>query len=303
MPESSKLPNIVREPLVHFLLLGVSIYAVTAWLAPAAPEDSERTIRVSAAEIDWLTTSWEKRWNRPPTAREREGLIDEYVRETVLYREALAMGLDRDDTIIRRRLAQKLEFLSQDLVAFEEPGDVLLGAWYAENRERYRDPPVLTVTHVFFDPDARSDRTLDDARAAVEQLAGRAPDAAELDALGDLFLLQRYYAERTQPELAKLFGSEFAQQLTQLPVGEWHGPVLSGYGTHVVFVHARVDARIAPFAEVRDRVRQDWEDAERARLNEEFYARLRARYEVIVDDDDGPGDGAAMVESVEMGSR
>jgi hypothetical protein len=298
----SKRVTILREPLVHFLLLGAAIYLVTGWASPAVEEDSDQTIRVTSAEIGWLTTSWEKRWNRPPTARERAGLIDEYVRETVLYREALAMGLDRDDTIIRRRLAQKLEFLSQDLVAFEEPGDVLLGAWYAENRGRYREPPMLTVTHVFFDPDARGDRTLDDARAAVEQLAGRAPDAAELDALGDPFLLQRYYPERTQPELAKLFGSEFAQQLTQLPVGEWHGPVLSGYGTHVVFVHEREEARIAPFAVVRDRVRQDWEDAERAKLNEEFYARLRARYEVIVEDDD-PGDGAAMVESVEVGSR
>jgi hypothetical protein len=298
----NKLATIAREPLVHFLLLGVAIYALTGWLSPAVEADSDQTIRVTASEIDWLTSSWEKRWNRPPTPRERAGLIDEYIRETVLYREALAMGLDRDDTIIRRRLAQKLEFLTQDLVAFEAPADALLSAWYAENRERYREPALMTVTHVFFDPDARGERTLDDARAAVAAFAGRAPEAIELDAFGDSFLLQRYYPERTQPELAKLFGSEFAQQLTQLPVGEWHGPVLSGYGTHVVFVHAREDARVAAFAAVRDRVRQDWEDAERAKLNEEFYARLRARYEVIVEDD-GADDGAAIVESVEVGSR
>jgi len=296
------LRRIAREPLVHFLLIGAAIYALTAWLGPAGEVDAENTIRVTANEIGWLTSSWKKRWNRPPTAEERRGLIDEYIRETVLYREALAMGLDRDDTIIRRRLAQKLEFLSQDLVAFEDPDAAVLEAFYSENSERYLEPALLTVTQVFFDPDARGDGTLDDARAAMVEFAGREPEALALDAVGDPFLLQRYYPERTEPELAKLFGGEFAKKLTELSVGEWHGPVLSGYGTHLVFVHAREDEHPIPFAEIRDRVRQDWEDAERADLNREFYARLRARYEVVVEDGEADG-GASMPESIEVGGQ
>jgi hypothetical protein len=284
---------LLREPLVHFLLLGAAIYGVYGLAADPVAEDSENTIRITAGEIDWLATSWQKRWNRPPTPAERDGLVQEYIRETVLYREALAMGLDRDDTIIRRRLAQKLEFLTDDLAALAQPSEAELTAYFQANADRYRDPALITFTHVFVDPDRRGDRSLADAEAIKAELASREPEDG--DALGDPFLLQRYYPERTEDEVAKLFGRGFAKPLFELAPEQWHGPVLSGYGIHLVWVHHREDSREASFAAVRDRVRQDWEDARRRELKDAFYAGLRQRYEVIVEEPE-PGDDFAAVE-------
>jgi hypothetical protein len=284
-----------REPLVHFLVLGAAIYGLAA-LFGGSPEEApdERTIRITAGQIAWLEGSWEKRWNRLPTPAERAGLIKEFVRETVLYREALAMGLDRDDTIVRRRLAQKLEFLSQDLLAPPVPEDEELRAWFEANAERYREPALLTFTHVFVDPDRREDRTLADADAILAELRALPSPGEGGDALGDPFMLQRYYPERSEPEVAKLFGREFARELAGLSVGQWHGPVLSGYGVHLVYVHHREEARNPELAAVRDRVAQDWLDERREELNQEFYAGLLARYTVIVDDEPRSDDVAAL---------
>jgi len=278
-----------REPLVHFLLLGAAIYGLAALLGGSDEEaPDERTIHVTAGQIAWLEGSWEKRWNRLPTPDERAGLIRAHVRETVLYREALAMGLDQDDTIVRRRLAQKLEFLSQDLLAPPAPEDAELEAWFAARAEQYREPALVTFTHVFIDPDRREDRTLADADAILAELrALPSPDEGS-DALGDPFMLQRYYPERSEPEIAKLFGAEFARSVFELEPDRWHGPVLSGYGVHLIYVHHREEARDPELEAVRERVAQDWEDERREELNDEFYAQLRARYTIRIDEPASP---------------
>ena len=292
-----KVTALVREPLVQFLLLGAAIYGLYGLAAEPVAEDSENTIRITAGEIDWLTTSWEKRWNRPPTPAEREGLVDEYIRETVYYREALAMGLDRDDTIIRRRLAQKLEFLTDDLAALAKPDEEEVAAYFEANADRYREPALITFSHVFVDPDRRGDQTLVDAATIKAELADREPAAG--DAFGDPFLLQRYYPERSEDEVTKLFGRGFATPLFELAPGEWHGPVLSGYGVHLVWVHHREDSRDASFAAVSERVRQDLEDERRSELKDAFYTRLRERYEVIVEEPKPGEDFAALGEAAE----
>ncbi len=274
----------IREPLVHFLLLGAAIYALYGLAAPTAEQDTGNRITVSAGEIRWLTDSWQKRGNRPPTPEERAGLIDQYVRETVFYREALAMGLDRDDTIIRRRLAQKLEFLSQDLVASVPPTEEELRTYFNEHAERYQLPALTTLTHVFVDPDKRGDQTLAHAEAIGAELRALQPPTEGAAAKGDPLMLQSYYPERSDAELAKLFGSEFARQVTQLEPGQWHGPVLSGYGMHWVYVEARSSVVSPEFAAVRDRVQVDWEDDRREQFNAEYYAAMRARYEVVIED-------------------
>jgi hypothetical protein len=285
-----------REPLVHFLLLGAAIYVVSGLASPDVDEAPGNEIVVSAGVIEWLTSTWEKRWNRPPTPEERSGLIAEYIRESVLYREALAMGLDRDDTIIRRRLAQKLEFLSQDLLASQPPTEEALRAYFAAHAARYREPALLTLTQVFVDPDLRGERARSDAEAIKAQLGDGPPPIAGAERLGDPFLLQRYYPQRSEAALAKLFGREFARSVVALERGRWHGPVLSGYGLHLVYVHDRIEAREASYAAVRDRVTEDWEDERRRELNDAFYASLRARYEVIVEDESAADDFAALEE-------
>lgn len=283
----------LRSPLLHFLIIGGAIYAATALLAPPASEDTSATIRISAGDMQWMEDSWTKRWNRPPTPVERQSLIDQHVRETVLYREAIAMGLDADDVIIRRRLAQKLEFLFADLADATPPTDEEQRAYFAEKAERYREPEILTMTQVFVDPDRRGDKTLDDAAAMLAQLE-RADDPVEAaSTVGDPFMLQRYYPERAQAEIGKLFGREFAASVFDLEVGTWHGPVLSGYGTHLVYVHARSQAPPPTFEQVKDRVLVDLMDERREAINEELYASLLARYEIVVeptDEGDDPSD-------------
>jgi len=203
----------------------------------------------------------------------------------VYYREALAMGLDRDDTIIRRRLAQKVEFLVQDLVATTPPTEAELERYFAEHPERYELPALTTFTHVFVDPDVHEDETHAVAAAVGAKLRALDPPTEGLDAIGDRFLLQRYYPERSEAEVTKLFGGGFARSLAELPPGRWEGPVLSGYGMHWVFVEARSDAELPPFDSVRERVAQDWEDERRLRFNEDYVARLRERYEIVIEDE------------------
>ena len=276
--------KLLREPLVHFLFIGAAIYLAYGWFADPVADETDNTIVVSAGEIEWMETAWQKRWNRRPTAEELDGLIQQYIRETVLYREALNMGLDKNDTVIRRRLAQKLEFLAQDLVALTPPTDEDLQAYFAEHRQRYREPARFTFTQVFIDPDTRGDATLDDAERIKATLMAQGDAFDKAAALGDGFMLQTYYPENSQADIQKLFGSGFAGSVADLSPGQWQGPVLSGYGVHLVFVHARSEPPAPVLAEVRDRVVQEWEDDKRETLNEQFYASLRGRYTIVIEE-------------------
>ena len=155
----------IREPLLHFLFIGAAIYLLYGAVVESVPEETDKTIIVSAGEVEWMRSSWQKRWNRPPTPEEFDGLIQQYIRETVLYREALTMGLNQHDQVIRRRLAQKLEFLAKDLVALTPPSEEELVAYFETHKDRYQQPALYTFTQVFIDPDKRGDTTLTDAEA------------------------------------------------------------------------------------------------------------------------------------------
>ena len=276
--------KLLREPLVHFLFIGAAIYLAFGLFAEPVEDPQDNTLVVDAGEIEWMATSWYKRWNRPPTQQELDGLIQQYIRETILYREALAMGLDKDDTVIRRRLAQKLEFLAQDLALMTPPTEEELQTYFDEHQDRYREPVRYTFTQVYIDPDKRGDKTLDDAKAIKATLVAQPDVSGNAGELGDEFMLQAYYPEKPQIEIQKLFGSGFAESLVELKPGEWHGPVLSGYGTHLVYVHSILEPPAPVFAEVRTRVQQDWEDDRRETMNEQFYASLRDRYSIVIED-------------------
>jgi len=280
--------KLLREPLVHFLAIGAAIFALYGFMGQQEAEERERAITITAGEIGWLTDTWKKRWNRPPTAEERTGIIKQYLREMILYREAVAMGLDKDDTIIRRRLAQKLQFLTQDLISPKPPTEEELQSYFEAHMDRYQPPDLITLTHVFFDPDKRGDRTLKDAETVKAELIALKQPPQDARSYGDPFMLQSYYPERSEAELAKLFGSGFAQPVFELAPQQWHGPVLSGYGTHLVYVHDRRESEPPKFSEVEAQVRQDWEDDKRAQLNEQYIASLMGRYDVTIED--GPVD-------------
>ena len=275
--------KLLREPLLHFLFIGVAIYLLYDAVVEPVPEETDKTIVVSAGEVEWMQTSWRKRWSRPPTPEELDGLIQQYIRETVLYREALTMGLSQHDQVIRRRLAQKLEFLAKDLVALTPPTDADLLAYFEAHRDRYREPALYTFTQVFIDPDKRGDTTLVDAEAIRAALIASDDSIEDAGALGDDFLLQSYYPEKDPLEIRKLFGSGFADSLVELSPGQWHGPVLSGYGAHVVYVSSVSDPLTPVFSEVRERVVEEWTTKRSEELNEQFYANLRESYTIVVE--------------------
>lgn len=280
------LSRFFRDPLLHFLAAGAAIYIAYAVFNPVeetALED-EKTVVVTTGEIEWLANTWAKRWNRPPTEEELNGLIQQHIRETVLYREALAMGLDQDDVVIRRRLGQKLEFLTQDMLQPEPPTDDELRVYFEENISKYRAPDFITISQVFFNPDTRGDDTLEDAEAAKIQLASLHDAPVNIKSFGDAFFLQNYYPRITQTELAKLFGSEFAKPVFNLEPGVWHGPVLSGYGTHLVFVHGKTRQPDPVFDDVAEAVRENWVTDKRQELNDQFIGALLDRYNVVVEE-------------------
>jgi hypothetical protein len=290
----------LREPLVQFFFIGAAIYLMYGLFAEPSPEELDNTIIVSAAEIEWMQTAWQKRWNRPPTTQELDGLIQQYIRETVLYREALTMGLNKHDQVIRRRLAQKLEFLAKDLVALTLPTDDELQAYFNKHHQRYAEPVRFTFTQVFIDPDKRGEATLDDAEKVKATLIAKGEAIQDVGALGDAFMLQNYYPEKDQAEIQKQFGRGFAESVAKLSPGQWHGPVLSGYGVHLVYVHNISESPAPVFADVRERVQQDWQTEKGNELNEQFYANLRERYTIVIEKKQPKDDElAAMQESTQ----
>ena len=272
--------KLLREPLVHFLILGAMLFGVFALLGERS---SARTgqIVVTPGHIEHLTVSFTRTWQRPPTAPELAGLIEDYIREEVLYREAVAMGLDRDDTIVRRRLRQKLEFLTEETAETAPPADAELQTFLQQHADAFRVEPRLAFQHVYLSRDRRGDAIDTDARELLAQLTtGATTDTA---ALGDPFLLPHAFVLLSRNEITRLFGDAFATQLQHLEPGHWVGPIESAYGLHLVFIHERTDGRLPALDEVRQAVQREWLAARRKELNEQFYQHLRARYTVVVE--------------------
>jgi peptidyl-prolyl cis-trans isomerase C len=274
------------EPLVQFFAIGALIYAAYAYTDDRAVEENGERISITTGQIAALEDAWKKRWNRAPTPQELQGVVRQLLRERVLAREAMAMGLDRDDVVIRRRLAQKLEYLSQDLLGIGTPSNEELAMFLAENARAHETPASVTMTHIFFDPDERGEQALEEAKNQKVVLSDLKVAPTDARSYGDQFMLQSYYPERTYAELSKLFGSGFVDSLKELSVGEWHGPVLSGYGVHLVYVHHREDAAPAKLEDVKGRVLADWQDMKRKELSEKYLSGLLERYQVSIESKD-----------------
>ena len=215
-------------------------------------------------------------------ARRASGLIDEQVKEEVLYREALALGLDKDDTIVRRRLAQKMEFLAEDVTALREPSADELTAWFANNRQQFEEPVRVSFRHLYFSPDRRGAHARDDAERTLAMLKAQRDNRLADQLPADPFMFQTEYSERTPQQVAQVFGIAFAGALAKLPAGGWVGPVESGYGWHVVRVEETVAPRVPELEEIESMVREAWMKEQRAALQKTAYERARSRYEVIV---------------------
>ncbi|MGL1889662.1 MAG: peptidylprolyl isomerase [Reichenbachiella sp.] len=275
------------EPLVQFLLIGFSLYMLYGLFGFTEDSTDENTLVVTSGELAWMKDTWTKRWNRPPTERELEGLINQHVEEAILYREAVKMGLDNDDVIIKRRMAQKLRFLQEDLMKPVEPSDEELQSYFEEKKAAYTSAPLLTLTQIFFDPDLREDATLPDAEKTKAQLMKMDIKSINPNKYGDRFMLQSYFPNRTEAEIAKLFGSEFAVTVAGLSSEQWHGPVLSGYGTHLVYIDSIAEPEPPQFETVKTTVMEDWKVNKQKELNELFIESVLSRYTITIEGIEG----------------
>ena len=276
--------DLARQPVVQFLVIGVLLALVLHWMTGGNEQQDQKSVRITATDVARLDAGWRARWNRAPTQEELSGLVEAQVREVVLHREALAMGLDQNDPVVRRVLVQKLEQIAKNLIELSlAPTDQDLEQYYAVNSERYRPPHLITFTHVFIDPDRRGDRTLQDAAEILADLQSREKPTEGIETSGDPFMLQRYYPEKNRQRIASLFGHGFADAVFELAPGRWHGPVLSGYGTHLVYVDAITEYPIPPLDEVRDQVTQDWVDENRREITDQYFADLMAKYDVVIE--------------------
>ena len=261
------MQRLLKEPLIYFLLAGAGIFA----LAEIMPSDGDDyLIEVTDAERARLKDQWQAQMGRAPVDKELSGLVEQWIREEIYYREALRMGLDRNDTIIRRRMAQKLNFLTEDVATSRPPSAEELQSYFQENRDRYAVPEQFSFRHRYFSSERRGDAQVDAAAAVTDESIS-----------GDPFMLQRAYAQRSQREIADLFGTGFAAALLELPEGGSHGPIASAYGWHVVTIEQRMASRVPAFDEVAAKVGTDYKQALRRDANERYYEALRNRYEIV----------------------
>lgn len=289
------IKRFLREPLVHFLILGVAVFLLFKVAAtPGAAPD--RRIVVSSGKTDQLATAFVRTWQRPPTAEELNGLIEDHVRDEVLYRESLAMGLDKDDTVIRRRLRQKFEFLIED-AATTASSDRDLQAWLDQHPDKFREDPKMALRQVYVNATRRGAAATKEAERLLARLnaAGENVDASEL---GDTTMLPHDLALSTVGEIARVFGDGFAHAVARMEPGRWSGPVRSGYGLHVVHVSERTAGRLRPLAEVRDEVQRGWLTARRKEITDARYRALREGYAVVIE---RPAAGSADAASVVRG--
>jgi len=269
------MKRILREPLFHFLLAGAALFLVYGLVA-GPPDDRPDRIVVGEDRVATLVRSFERTWARPPSASELRGLIDDYVDEEVLYREALALGLDRDDVVVRRRMRQKMEFLNDDL-GERDPTDDELREFLAAHPDRFRAPSRMDFVQVFLGPEAGAPVA---ERAA--DLRIRLRGGADPGALGDRTLLPSGMRASTAADVASVFGPTLAEAVAEAPLGEWIGPVESGFGFHLILVSARETERLPALEEVRPAVAREWAADEREEALERFQQGLRERYEVEV---------------------
>jgi peptidyl-prolyl cis-trans isomerase C len=270
----------IREPLVHFLLIGLALFGLYSWMERGRVTNGNYQIVLTLGDLKQLDVSFVSQWHRQPTQEEFRGLVESFIRQEVLYREGLTMGLDKDDTIVKRRMAQKMEFLSEDTASAHEPSTDELKIWYSKNSQKFALADRATFRHLFFGFDRRGQKAQTDALVGLTKIASKSEDNPLGKELADPFMFQDYYGDRAPDQLAKEFGPAFAIALFKLKPKMWQGPIESGYGWHLVWIESITPGRVPAFEEVEPDVKTAWLAEQKAIEWEKAYAKMRAKYEV-----------------------
>jgi hypothetical protein len=269
------LKRILAEPFLHFLMLGALIFVLFGAADEGVADRNEDTIFVSTDRVELLQAQFRRVWRREPTAAETQGLIDDYIREEVLYREALALGLDQSDPIIRKRLRYKIEFLADSGAELMDPGDQVLRQFLEENADDYHVMPRIAFRQIYLGESpgqAEIERTM----VAAAQIG---PDLGH-EHLGRSTLLPTSIGLAGPREIDGAFGTGFFSALEDRPRGAWSGPVTSGFGKHLVQITAREPGRMPDLAEIRDAVLRDWQAERAEEIRDMQFQKFRSRYNI-----------------------
>jgi hypothetical protein len=270
----------LREPLLHFLILGALLFLLFHFVKGGSAKQNE--IVVGSGTVKTLSDGFNRVWKRAPTQKELDALIQDYIKEEVYYREAISMGMDRDDTIIRRRLRQKMEFLADGMGYIKEPNEKDLESYLQKHPEKFRVESRFTFSHVYLNPEKHQNSIQQDAAQLLTNLnkAGNSVDASKY---GDQFMLGYYFSNQSESNIARTFGDQFAKKLSTLETGKWVGPIESGYGEHLVLLSSRTEGKTPPLSEIRKQVQSEWMTDEAKQTSEKFYEDLRSRYKVKIE--------------------
>lgn len=266
--------------MLHFLVLGAALFGAFSMVEKKDAEAPTKVV-ISASRIATLADRFSRTWRRPPNDEELQGLVEDYIRDEIFYREGRAAGLDRDDFVIRRRVRQKMEFLAEDMAA-AEPSDEQLAAYLASNPERFRTEDRLTFHHIFLSATRRGNALDSDTKKIAETLV-HASAPVDTATIGDPFLLGEAFREMSRSDIARTLGESFADQLSAVAPGRWQGPIASSFGTHFVFVDERVKGSLPQLGAVRDIVQREWQNARQSEAEQKLYRSLRERYQIVVE--------------------
>jgi peptidyl-prolyl cis-trans isomerase C len=279
----STVMRLLSEPLLHFLLIGLVLFGVYAYINRGrSGTASPKQIVLSLDELATMEAYFESQWHRRPTQQEFQAMVEDKIKEEVLYREGLVMGLDKGDTIVKRRMAQKVQFLAEDVATAHEPSTAELKAWFEKNTDKFALPSRYSFRHVYFSPDKRGTNAHDDATKALARIAGQPEDSPLIPSMADRFMFQDYYGDRAPSAIAKEFGPQFAVALEKLKPGSWQGPIESGFGWHLVFVDTVIPGRIPAFEEIESEVKIAWLSEQKAQAWQKAYQTMRAKYKVFL---------------------
>ncbi|WNJ18428.1 peptidylprolyl isomerase [Pontibacter sp. G13] len=264
------MSKFLSQPLVHFLLIGALLFGLYTWVSPDEPPAQ---ILIGESEVNAWADKWELQWGRPPTSSEIAVLTEQFIESEILYREALEMGLDHHDEVVRRRLAQKMKFVVEDLVELTPPTEQELRQYFKEKADQYRLPDRYAFSHKYFSPDLRTDPWED----ALEQQQQEIPQ-------GDLGMFPKAWTRLTTQQMDRELGVNFREEMEQLsPSDQWQGPIRSGFGVHLIKLDQVIPGKLPNWEDVQASVHADFQRAQRLRFNEALIQTIRSKYEVVYD--------------------
>jgi hypothetical protein len=276
------MKKFLKDPLLHFLLIGAALFLVFGFFKGPAGNEENRIV-ITGGDIEALQANFARTWQRPPTDSELSGLIENKVRDEIAFREAVAMGLDQDDGVIRRRLRMKMELLVEDIAGLTSPTDEELQTYLEEHMDSFRQEPQVSFKQVYLNSDKRGAGVDEAAKKILAELAAAGPNV-DPESYSDPNMLPKGFSLSYVSDIEKLFGPSFANGILDVEPGNWAGPVMSSYGLHLVFVRERIEGRDPQLAEVRETVEREWTAKQRREFKEETYKKLRERYAIIIEE-------------------